>query len=111
MAKSVQTEYTWIVNLPFFISTQKVNMRPFSQTAKTIIPAILLSLVFATAANATRQSQQRQEARDTRQDTREQARSTKQNCVVNNNQSNHDCRQDKRQSKQDGRQEARDIKY
>ncbi|HCM64225.1 MAG TPA: hypothetical protein DIT05_17030 [Morganella sp. (in: Bacteria)] len=76
-----------------------------------LIVTIFASLCSVSTAHATKQSRERQQARDVRQDTREKARETKQDCVSKDNKSNQDCRQDKRQTKQDGRQEARRIKY
>jgi hypothetical protein len=72
--------------------------------------ACLTALPFAAAA-ATKQGEQRQDARDVRQDTRQDARVEKIDCRQANNKSNAACRQDKRGSKQDGREQARDIKY
>jgi len=74
--------------------------------------SIALGLLTASsAAYATKQAQQRHEARDVRQDTRQQSRETKQDCRAANQKSNAGCRQDKRTTKRGGRQQARDIKY
>ncbi|AYN26093.1 MULTISPECIES: hypothetical protein [Buttiauxella] len=74
---------------------------------------MLLAAVFmagAIPAQATEQSEQRQDARGVRQDTRENSRQTKQDCR-NGVFGNADCRQEHRQNKREGRQTARDIKY
>ncbi|MEA3277434.1 MAG: hypothetical protein U9Q81_19555 [Pseudomonadota bacterium] len=60
---------------------------------------------------ATEQAQQRQEARDTKQDTRTEARDAKVDCRAADQQSNPECRQDKRDAKQEGRENARDVKH
>lgn len=60
---------------------------------------------------ATEQSQQRQQARDTRQDARQQTRDTKAECRAGDEKNRAECRQDKRDTKQDARQKGRDIKY
>jgi hypothetical protein len=60
---------------------------------------------------ATEQAQQRQEARDTKQDTRQDARETKVDCRAADQKNNPECRQDKRETKQEGRESARDTKY
>ena len=60
---------------------------------------------------ATEQGQQRQDARDTKQDARKDSRTEKVDCRQENNKSNAACRNDKRDTKQEGRKEARDIKY
>jgi Sec-independent protein translocase protein TatA len=78
------------------------------------IPALLLgasTLLAVGPAVATEQGQQRQDARDTRQDTRSDSREAKVDCRQADQQSNPECRQDKRDAKQDGRESARDTKY
>jgi uncharacterized low-complexity protein len=68
------------------------------------------TLFAAVPAQATNQGEQRQDARDIRQDTRQESRDAKQDCregVVGN----ADCRQDHRDNKQEARDEARDVKY
>jgi hypothetical protein len=62
-------------------------------------------------AYATEQSQQRQDAWDTRQTARPDARQEKVDCRANDKKSRPECRQDKRDAKQDARGTARDIKY
>ncbi len=77
-----------------------------------LIPlALSAALLGAGSVNATEQSQQRQDARDVRQDTRQDAQDAKQDCRADDQKSNADCRQDKRDTKQAGRDQARDIKY
>jgi len=78
----------------------------------------LATLVIATGvqwvsvpAYATDQSNQRQDARDTKQEGRNTARDTKQACKSGDEKSRPECRQDKRNTKQDTRGTARDIKY
>ena len=68
------------------------------------------TLVAAVPAQATDQSEQRQDARGVRQDTRQNSREAKQDCR-NGVFGNADCRQEHRQNKREGRQTARDIKY
>ncbi|MBV8044957.1 hypothetical protein [Pluralibacter sp.] len=78
---------------------------------------IILSLVTAAllmpalSAHATYQGEQRQDARNVRQETRTQGREEKRDCVASNNKSNAQCRHDKRQNRQTGRQNARDVKW
>ena len=78
------------------------------------VPALLLgasALLAAGPAMATEQSQQRQDARDTKQDTRSDSREAKVDCRQADQQSNPECRQDKRGAKQEGRESACDTKY
>jgi uncharacterized low-complexity protein len=79
---------------------------------KKIVYALLATttLFAALPTLATEQAEQRQEARDVRQDTRQEARDVKQECREGLF-GNADCRQEYRDSKQEGREEARDIKY
>ena len=86
-------------------------MRSLLPMTKKLPAIVVISLSVAFAAHATEQAQQRQQARDVRQDTRSQSRDTKQDCRAADDKSNHECRQDKHRTKQDGRQQARDIKY
>ena len=65
----------------------------------------------ALPGSATEQGQQRQDARDTKQDARKDSRTEKVDCRQENNKSNAACRNDKRDTKQEGRKDARDIKY
>ena len=60
---------------------------------------------------ATEQGQQRQEARDAKQDGRQGARDEKAECKAGDEKSRAECRQDKRGTKQESRDTARDIKY
>lgn len=77
-----------------------------------LIPFALSAILMgAGSAYGTEQAQERQQARDVRQDTRQQARDTKQDCRAADQKNNPECRQDKRKTKQDGREKARDIKY
>ena len=78
------------------------------------IPALLLgasTLLVIGPAIATEQSQDRQDARDIKQDTRSESREAKVDCRQADQQSNPECRQDKRDAKQDGRESARDTQY
>ncbi len=59
---------------------------------------------------ATEQGQQRQEARDTKQDGRKDAGDDKAACKAGDDNNRAECRQDKRDTKQDSRDTARDIK-
>jgi hypothetical protein len=61
-------------------------------------------------AYATEQSQQRQEARDTKQTGRQDARQEKAECKAGDDKSRAECRQDKRDTKQESRDTAREIK-
>jgi hypothetical protein len=77
-------------------------------------PILLIAagaLLISGPGMATEQAQQRQEARDTKQDTRTEARDAKVDCRAADQQSNPECRQDKREAKQEGRESARDVKH
>jgi hypothetical protein len=59
---------------------------------------------------ATEQGEQRQDARDTRQNGRQGARVEKAECRAGDEKSRPECRQDKRDAKQESRGTAHDIK-
>jgi hypothetical protein len=61
-------------------------------------------------AYATEQSEQRQDARDTKQTGRQDARQEKVECKAGDDKNRAECRQDKRDTKQETRDTARDIK-
>lgn len=88
-------------------------MKNWRKELCSIVAGTLLvaGMATSTAALATEQSRQRQEARDVRQNTRQEARETKQDCRAADQKNNAECRQDKRGTKQGGREKARDIKY
>jgi hypothetical protein len=87
----------------------ELNSKVSARVSGILMAAGLLLCV--APANATTNSQERQAARDVRQDTRPAARQEKHECRQANEKSNSQCRQDKRGSKQDARQTGRDIKY
>jgi hypothetical protein len=71
----------------------------------------IVLLIPALAVQATSRSDDRQSARNIRQDARTQGRQTKQDCFIANNKSNSECRQDKRENRRDGRRRAYNVKW
>jgi hypothetical protein len=77
------------------------------------VPMMLVAagvMVASGPSLATEQAQQRQDARDVRQDTRPDARGAKVDCRTADQKNNPECRQDKRDTKQEGRESARDAR-
>jgi uncharacterized low-complexity protein len=80
-------------------------------TAVAILAVAAGAQLVSVPADATEQSQQRQEARDTKQTGRQDARAEKAACMAGDEKTRPECRQDKRDAKQESRETARDIKY
>ena len=89
-------------------------MKPYNFASARLLSLGILAIglaLSAAPAGATEQSNQRQDARDTKQGAKQDARQEKVDCRQANQKNNAECRHDKRDTKQEGRTDTREIKY
>lgn len=88
-----------------------MNRKAGFQVAVSNLAIATALLIAPLTSYATEQGEQRQEARDIKQDARQGAKEAKAECREGEENTRAECRQDKRDTKQDARKEGRDIKH